>query len=79
MPTIKDICDGLTRFPRKVVVNIKSAFWHVPLNESQKEYFSFMTSKGAFRWTSVPFGFLNSLTNLQFTLNHQIKAPILNK
>lgn len=50
----------LSEWPWKAVIDLKLAFWHLPLDEHQRKYFGFVTTFGDFRWKCATFGFLNA-------------------
>ena len=46
------------------VLDLKSAYWHIPIKESDKEKTAFVTTQGKYQWNVLPFG----LTDAAFSL-----------
>lgn len=56
LPRIDDILDNLGRAKYFSVVDLFSGFHQVPLSEESRNYTTFSTEKGSFRWKVLPFG-----------------------
>lgn len=56
LPRIDDILDNLGKAKYFSVVDLFSGFHQVPLNESSRDYTTFSTENGSYRWKVLPFG-----------------------
>lgn len=56
LPRIDDILDNLGRAKYFSVIDLFSGFHQVPLSEESRNYTTFSTEKGSFRWKVLPFG-----------------------
>lgn len=56
LPRIDDILDNLGRTKYFSIVDLHSGFHQVPLSEESRNYTTFSTEKGSFRWKVLPFG-----------------------
>lgn len=56
LPRIDDILDNLGRAKYFSVVDLFSGFHQVPLSEESRNYTTFSTEKGSYRWKVLPFG-----------------------
>lgn len=56
LPRIDDILDNLGRAKYFSIIDLFSGFHQVPLNETSRDFTTFSTEKGSFRWKVLPFG-----------------------
>ncbi len=56
MPTIDDILPSLSKAKVFSVVDAKSAFWHIALDEQSSKLTTFATPFGKYRWLRMPYG-----------------------
>lgn len=56
IPRIDDILDQLGRAKYFSVLDLQSGFHQIELDKNSRDYTSFQTDKGSFRFTRVPFG-----------------------
>ncbi len=56
IPRIDDILDQLGRAKYFSVLDLQSGFHQIKLDENSRDYTSFQTDKGSYRFTRVPFG-----------------------
>ena len=56
MPTIEDVASRLHGAKVFTVLDVKSGFWHVKLDEESSLLTTFHTPFGRYRWTRMPFG-----------------------
>ncbi|XP_015790606.1 conserved oligomeric Golgi complex subunit 2-like [Tetranychus urticae] len=60
MPRIDDILDKLHGRKYFSVFDIKSGFWHIPVNVNDIHKTAFITQFGHYEWCVMPFGFKNA-------------------
>ena len=60
MPVIEDHIDKLQGKKYFSTLDLKSGFFHIPIDENCTHYTSFVTHMGQFEFTRVPFGLCNS-------------------
>lgn len=72
-PTINDIIDKIPNCKYFTVIDINSAFWSIPLKESDQEKTSFITKFGKFMFKVLPFGLKNAPAIFQRTLSNIIR------
>lgn len=65
LPYISSILDKLRNANYLSSVDIKSAFWQVPMEENSKQYTAFSTSRGLFQFRRMPFGLHSSPATFQ--------------
>lgn len=56
LPRIDDILDNLGKAKYFSIIDLYSGFHQVPLNESSRDYTTFSTENGSYRWKVLPFG-----------------------
>lgn len=56
IPTIEDLTSGLSGKNIFTVLDLKSGFWHMELDEASSELTTFITPFGRFKFNRVPFG-----------------------
>lgn len=56
LPRIDDILDQLGRAKWFSIIDLFSGFHQIPLDEQSRDYTSFSTDSGSFRFTRLPFG-----------------------
>lgn len=56
LPRIDDILDKLGRAKYFSIMDLFSGFHQVPLNENSRDYTTFSTENGSYRWKVLPFG-----------------------
>ena len=64
MQNMQDIFHRLEHAKYYSIIDLKDAYFQIPLKEESRNYTAFRTSKGLFRFTVCPFG----LTNPPFTM-----------
>ncbi|XP_062714198.1 calponin homology domain-containing protein DDB_G0272472-like [Aedes albopictus] len=65
MRNMSEIFHRLKKAKYFSVIDLKDAYFQIPLNEKSRDYTAFRTPKGLFRFKVVPFG----LKNAPFTMN----------
>lgn len=50
------------------VLDLKSAYWHIPVKESNKRKTAFVIPKGKFQWTVLPFGLCDAAFSLSYVM-----------
>jgi len=60
LPNIEDYLDRLQKANVFTVLDFASGFWQIPINESDKEKFAFITSFGTYQFNNMPFGFIDA-------------------
>lgn len=56
MPNLHEILHGMERAKYFSVIDLKEAYWQIPLSEDSRNFTAFRTRKGLFRFTVMPFG-----------------------
>ncbi|CAH1229798.1 RTL1 [Branchiostoma lanceolatum] len=65
LPRIDDTLDALAGASYFSTLDMKSAYWQVPLHPSDKEKTAFVTSDGLYQFKVLPFGLSNSPATFQ--------------
>lgn len=78
-PTINDIIDKIPNCKYFTVIDINSAFWCIPLKETDREKTSFITKCGTFQFKVLPFGLKNAPAIFQRTLANIIRRHNLDE
>ena len=60
MPNIKDLIDDMQRSNIFTCLDLPSAYWHIPVEESSIEKTAFEIPKGKYEMLRMPFGLCNS-------------------
>ena len=64
IPRTEDLLDGLRNAEVFTILDLKSAYWHIPLKERDKHKTAFVLPNGKYQWTVMSFG----LTDAAFSL-----------
>ena len=65
MPTIKDIATRPQGAKIFSVSDVKSGFWHIPLDDESSRLITFHTPFGLYRWKRTPFGISSAPEHFQ--------------
>lgn len=68
LPLIQDILDGLQGAKYFTSLDLASAYWSVPIKESDKEKTAFITQGGLFEFNVLPFGVKTAPATFQFLM-----------
>ena len=78
LPNIQDIIDGLSGASWFSALDLKSAYWQVPMSKKSAPKTAFTCHKGTFQFNRMPFGLRNSPAVFQRFMN-KIFAPFIGK
>ena len=78
IPHIQDIFDGMVGSRVFSVLDLKSAYWQVPVHEDAKEITAFVSHRGLYQFNRMPMGMANSPGVWQRHIN-SVLAPFLGK
>ena len=76
LPNIEEYLDRLSKAKVFTVLDFASGFWQIPINEEDKEKFSFITSFGTYHFNFMPFGFINAPSIFQRAISETLD-PLL--
>ena len=69
LPTIEEVATSLSKAKVFSVLDAKSGFWHVPLDEASIRLTNFNTPFGRYRWLGMPFGISSASEEFQKSMN----------
>lgn len=69
IPRIHDLVHKLAKYRVYCKLDLKSAYYQVPLKENEKPYTAFEADGQLFHFTRVPFGLTNSVAVFQCVMN----------
>ncbi|UYV61752.1 K02A2.6-like [Cordylochernes scorpioides] len=83
IPLIEQIIDRLSQSKIYTILDVKNAYWHIPIDEKDKYKTSFVTQLGCYEWNRLPYGLKNGPSqferimksiftkhNIQYALNY---------
>ncbi|UYV83047.1 hypothetical protein LAZ67_22001955 [Cordylochernes scorpioides] len=83
IPLIEQIIDRLSQSKIYTILDVKNAYWHIPIDEKDKYKTSFVTQLGCYEWNRLPYGLKNAPSqferivksiftkhNIQYALNY---------
>ncbi|UYV72011.1 hypothetical protein LAZ67_9001548, partial [Cordylochernes scorpioides] len=83
IPLIEQIIDRLSQSKIYTILDIKNAYWHIPIDEKDRHKTSFVTQLGCYEWNRLPYGLKNAPSqferimksvftkhNIQYALNY---------
>ena len=70
MPTIEEVATKLSRAKVFSVLDVKSGFWQVSLDDEFSKLTTFNTPYGRFRWLRMPFGICSAPEEFQKRMNN---------
>ena len=76
LPNIEEYLDRLQKAKIFTVLDFASGFWQIPINEADKEKFSFITTFGTYQFNYMPFGFINAPSIFQRAISETLD-PLL--
>lgn len=74
---MEEVLDDLQGANVFTAIDLKSGFFHVPVEEDSQKYLSFVTHTGQYLFTKAPFGFCNSPPVFQRFIYHMFRDLIL--
>ncbi|UYV60174.1 hypothetical protein LAZ67_1000219 [Cordylochernes scorpioides] len=60
IPLIEQIIDRLSQSKIYTILDVKNAYWHIPIDEKDKHKTSFVTQLGCYEWNRLPYGLKNA-------------------
>ena len=69
LPTVEEIANSLSKAKVFSVLDAKSGFWQVPLDDSSSRLTTFNTPFGRYRWFRMPFGISSAPEEFQRRMN----------
>ena len=69
LPTIGEVATSLSKAKVFSVLDAKSGFWHVPLDEASIRLTNFNTPFGRYRWLGMPFDISSASEEFQKSMN----------
>ena len=69
LPTVEEIATSLSKAKVFSVLDAKSGFWQVPLDDSSSRLTTFNTPFGRYRWLRMPFGISSAPEEFQRRMN----------
>ena len=66
IPKAEDILDDMNEADVFIVLDLKSAYWHIPIDEGEKHKTAFVIPNVKYQWRVLPFG----LTDAAFSLSY---------
>lgn len=73
LPRINDIIDALQGAKYFSSIDLRKAFWQIPVAESSKHKTVFTCKRGLFEYNSLPFGLTNSPATFQRAMDVGVK------
>ena len=74
LPRIDDILESLDGAVWFSTLDLASGYWQVPVSPQDRDKTAFVTHKGQFRWTCMPFGLTNGPATFQRLMNLALKG-----
>ncbi|UYV67878.1 K02A2.6-like [Cordylochernes scorpioides] len=59
IPLIEQIIDRLSKSKIYTILDVKNAYWHIPIDEKDKYKTSFVTQLGCYEWNRLSYGLKN--------------------
>lgn len=79
VPLIEDQLDALQEARVFSTIDLKNAYFHVPVNKESQKYLAFITHNKQFTFLKTPFGCSNSPRIFQRFINHVFRDLIMRK
>ena len=70
IPLIAETLDALHGTQFFSTLDLRSGFWQIPLDKSSRAKTAFITHRGLYEWTTLPFGINNSPGTFQRLMTH---------
>ncbi|UYV75023.1 hypothetical protein LAZ67_12002130 [Cordylochernes scorpioides] len=71
IPLIEQIIDRLSQSKIYTILDVKNAYWHIPIDEKDRHKTSFVTQLGCYEWNRLPYGLKNAPSQFERIM----KAP----
>ena len=73
IPRHEDLFDDFVGAEVFTVLDLSSAYWHIPLREEDKEKSAFVLPKGKYEWLVMPFGLRDAAFSLSYVMDNILK------
>ncbi|UYV85010.1 hypothetical protein LAZ67_X004243 [Cordylochernes scorpioides] len=73
IPLIEQIIDRLSQSKIYTILDVKNAYWHIPIDEKDRHKTSFVTQLGCYEWNRLPYGLKNAPSQFERIMNFDIK------
>ncbi|UYV68139.1 hypothetical protein LAZ67_5003162, partial [Cordylochernes scorpioides] len=60
IPLIEQIINRLSQSKIYTILDVKNAYWHIPIDEKDRHKTSFVTQLGCYEWNRLPYGLKNA-------------------
>ena len=76
LPLMTDVFDAMSQSQPKIftLLDLKSGFHQIPLEESSREKTAFSTHLGSFQYRVLPFGLMNAPSSFQMLMSHVFRG-----
>ncbi|UYV77382.1 hypothetical protein LAZ67_15000802 [Cordylochernes scorpioides] len=81
IPLIEQIIDRLSQSKIYTILDVKNAYWHIPIDEKDRHKTSFVTQLGCYEWNRLPYGLkyapsqFERIMKLRCEYNANLKIP----
>ena len=76
LPLMTDVFDAMSQSQPKIftLLDLKSGFHQIPLEESSRQKTAFSTHHGSFQYRVLPFGLMNAPSSFQMLMSHVFRG-----
>ncbi|UYV65483.1 hypothetical protein LAZ67_3004485 [Cordylochernes scorpioides] len=77
IPLIEQIIDRLSQSKIYTILDVKNAYWHIPIDEKDRHKTSFVTQLGCYEWNRLPYGLKIAPSQFERIMKAPMNEPLL--
>ena len=73
IPRTENLLEDLNHAEVFTILDLKNAYWHIPIREGDKHKTAFVVPNGKYQWNVMPFGLMDAAFSLSYVMNEVLR------